>query len=119
MILRDAGISPEEYQIGSVTNYYNIVIYSVCRKTKLFLKHWHSEQLEMVLQTRHRAAISLQMIVRGFLQRKRYNHILYVKTLHTQILKRLLEQVTTELEGVFKCIEQLNAFDEERALGNI
>lgn len=72
----------------------------------------------MVLQTRHRAAVSLQTIVRGFLQRKRYNHLLYTKTLHAQTLKRLLEHVTTELEGVFKCIEQLNTFDEERALGN-
>lgn len=119
MILRDTGISPEEYQIGSVTSYYNIVIYFVCRKSKLFLKHWHSEQLEMVLQSRHRAAVSLQKIVRGFLQRKRYNHLLYIKTVHTQTLKRLLENVTTELEGVFKCIEQLNTFDEERALGNV
>jgi myosin-3 len=92
-ILEDTGIDSEEYQIGL---------------SKIFLKHFHVTILDNCMEEKHKAAILLQAIVRGHLQRLRYVKLIKLKRKNCKRVRNMLRKLSEDLEILNNRVEKLN-----------
>lgn len=98
---------------------HDLSLHIIYSHSKLFLRHNHLEQLETQIKVSHKAAVVLQSIVLGFLQRKRYEKLLKLREVHKKCLRNLLQKITSQQDKVWSHLERLCNQDEKRYLAGI
>lgn len=84
---------------------------------KLFLRHYHLEELDERVRTSHRAASKLQSVALGFIERRRYQKRLERRREHRATIERLMKAVKEKSMKIESRLERLANQDEKRHLG--
>ena len=80
----------------------------------MFLKHHHLEVLNRYVRNKEKSAILIQAIVRGYLQKCKYEKLLMRKEEEERRVGALLREIGQHSDEIVECLERLERVDEER-----
>jgi len=83
-------------------------------KTKVFLKYWHVDKLNELLERVHKAAAILQKIARGFVQRRKFRVLLAAKREQEKRVAEFLSKLPMGGDQLYSKQKELCRADESR-----
>ncbi len=83
----------------------------------MFLKHHHLEVLNQYVRNKEKSAILIQAVVRGYLQKCKYERLLMRKEEEERNVAKLLREIRQHSDDIVECLERLERVDEKRLRG--